>query len=143
MFEEASHASDATGGSSTDQRGELVARQVMRPGPTTVATHDSLARAARLMASAGTREIPVTTGDALVGILTRTDMEPYRGHFEWTTVAVAMTPDPVTVRPEMPIRDVMAVLLERGFNSVPVCGGAELLGMIARADVIRALAADR
>ena len=79
-------------------------------------------------------------GSALVGILTRTDMEPYRGHLEWTAVQLAMTPDPVTVPPEAPIGDVMGLLVDRGFNSLPVSAGGKLLGMIARTDVLRALA---
>jgi CBS domain-containing protein len=113
----------------------------MRAAPTSVAAGDSLARAARLMESVPTRELPVTEGRRLVGILTRTDMEPYRGHFEWTLVRVAMTLDPVTVPPEAPIGDVVTLLLDRGFNSVPVCAGGELQGMIARSDVLRTLAA--
>jgi CBS domain-containing protein len=104
-----------------------------------VAPGDSLARAAEIMESLGTREVPVIDGRALVGILTRTDMEPYRGHFEWTPVQAAMTHDPVSVSPEAPIGEVMSLLLERGFNSVPVTAGGELLGMIARTDVLRAL----
>src|SRR5689334_9014195 len=111
--------------------GERVARQVMRPPTTNVGPADSLARAVRLMESVGTR--------VLLGILTRTDMEPYRGHFEWTTVAVAMTRDPITVSPDAPIGEVMKLLLEHGFNSVPVCAEGQLLGMIARTDLLRAL----
>lgn len=128
------------GGGSTDRPREQVARQVMRPATTTVGPADSLARGLRLMESLGTRELPVTDGRVLVGILTRVDLEPYRGHFEWTTVAVAMSHDPVTIGPDAPIDDVVKLLLEHGFNSVPVCAGGELLGMIARADLLRALA---
>ena len=119
---------------------EVMARQVMRAAPGSVGPGDTLASAARLMESLGTREIPVVEGSALVGILTRTDMEPYRGHLEWTAVQLAMTPDPVTVAPEAPIGDVMSLLVDRGFNSLPVSAGGKLLGMIARTDVLRALA---
>jgi hypothetical protein len=82
------------------------------------------------MESLGTREVPVVEERALVGILTRTDMEPYRGHFEWTAVRSAMTPDPVTVLPDAPIREVLNLFLDRGFNCVPVSAGGELLGII-------------
>jgi CBS domain-containing protein len=119
--------------------GRLLARHVMRASDG-VAPGDTLARAARLMESLGIRELPVLKGRALVGILSRSDMEPYRGHFEWTTVASAMTPGPITVGPEAPIDDVMGLLVEREFNGVPVTAGDELLGMIARTDILRALA---
>lgn len=108
--------------------------------PPGVSTRDTLARAARLMDSLGTREVAVTEGRTLVGILTRTDLEPHRGHFEWTPVGIAMTPDPLAVAPGAPLGSVMRLLLERNFNSVPVIAAGELLGMICRSDVLRALA---
>jgi CBS domain-containing protein len=125
-------------GASAGDPHPLVARHVMRVVSDTVAPGDSLARAARLMELLGMRELPVVDGRALVGILTRTDLEPYRGHLEWTTTRSAMTPDPVTVLPDAPIREVVDVLLVRGFNSVPVSAGGELLGMIRRTDALRA-----
>lgn len=126
-------------GASVGNPQQLIARNVMRIVPRSVGPGDSLARAAGLMESLGTREVPVVEGRTLVGILTRTDMEPYRGHFEWTAVRSAMTPDPVSVLPDAPIADVLNLLLDGGFNSIPVSAGGELLGMIRRTDVLRAL----
>jgi len=45
----------------------------------------------------------------------------------------------VTVSPGTPIATVARLLLGRGFNAVPVAEGGQLLGMIARSDVLRAL----
>jgi CBS domain-containing protein len=118
----------------------VAARQVMRARPAIVAPEESLARAAELMDSLGSREVPVAAGGALVGILTRSDMEPHRGHYEWTAVRTAMTPDPVTVSPDTPATEVAQLLLQRGFNSIPVVIGRELLGIIACRDVLRVLA---
>lgn len=118
---------------------EPTASEVMRTLPS-VSKRDSLARAAELMESLGTREVAVTEGRTLIGILTRTDLEPHRGHFEWTTVGLAMTPDPLAVPPGAPLGAVMRLLLERKFNSVPVTAAGELLGMICRSDVLRVLA---
>jgi len=119
---------------------KVVARQVMRPRPPVAAPDESLARAAELMESLGSREVPVVAGRRLVGILTRSDMEPHRGHYEWTTVGTAMTAEPVTVSPDTPATQVAQLLLERGFNGVPVTVDGELLGMIACRDVLRVLA---
>ncbi len=120
--------------------GTPLARHAMHGGAATVSPHDTLARAASVMERLGVREVAVVDGRALVGILTRTDMEPYRGHFEWTVVGSAMTPDPVAVSPDVPLAEVVGLLLEREFNSVPVSAGGEWLGMIARSDALRALA---
>ena len=132
-------ASEAVAAKAPAARAELLARQVMRPTPKTVAPEDSLARAAELMDSLRIRELPVVTGGAVVGILTRSDLEPHRGHYEWTPVRAAMTADPVTVAPETPIAAVARLLLGRAFNAVPVAEGGQLLGMIARSDVLGAL----
>lgn len=118
----------------------MTARQVMRREPRSISPDDSLARAAELMALLGTREIPIVAARVVVGVLTRADMEPYRGHYEWTPARAAMTRDPVTVRPDASVYTVARLLSERGFNSVPVAHNGELVGMISRSDVLRALA---
>lgn len=136
------HACATMVAESTKTPAGVVARQVMRSRPPVVAPDESLARAAELMESLGTREVPVVAGGVLVGILARSDMEPHRGHYEWTAVRTAMTSDPVTVSADTPATEVAQLLLERGFNSVPVTVGRKLLGMIACRDVLRVLASD-
>ena len=136
------HACRAAGADPTGARPAILARDIMHHVAARVAPEDNLARAADLMDSLGSREVPVVAGRTLIGILTRTDMEPHRGHYEWTAVQAAMTPNPVTVPADAPIGEVANLLLERGFNSVPVTSGEELRGMIARRDVLRVLARD-
>jgi CBS domain-containing protein len=52
-----------------------------------------------------------------------------------------MTRSPVAVAPETPAAAVVRLLLSRGFNAVPVVEGGELVGVISRADALRALTA--
>jgi CBS domain-containing protein len=92
------------------------------------------------MQASGVREIPVVEGRALVGIIAHSDLTPFRGHFEWTRVRQAMTEDPVAVGAETLATAVAKVLLDNGFNSVPVTSNGELLGMISRQDLLRLLA---
>jgi CBS domain-containing protein len=120
-------------------RPKLLARDVLRPVPGTVAPGDSLSRAAELMKSLETRELAVVEHDALVGILTRSDLEPHWGHLEWTAVRTAMTPDPTTVAPDAPIPAVARLLLDHGFNGVPVAMDHHVLGMIRRTDLVQLL----
>jgi CBS domain-containing protein len=114
----------------------LHARDVMRPKPATVSPEESLARAAELMTSRGIRELPVVAGSELVGIVTRTDLEPHRGHYEWTAVRTAMTSSPVCVAADTPAGAVARLLLARGFNAVPVTEAGRLVGVVSRADVL-------
>lgn len=108
----------------------------------TVSPEDTLSRAAELMDLLGTREVAVIERGALVGILTRTDLEPHRGHLEWTRVRAAMTPDPVSVAPDCTIATVAGRLLDGGFNSVAVSADRHLFGMIRRSDLLRVLRDD-
>jgi predicted transcriptional regulator len=120
----------------------LTAQDLIRPPQGTIGPDDSLARAAELMAPLGIRELAVVQEGRLVGMLTSTDMEPHRGHLEWTVVRTAMTPDPVTVAPDTSIGAVARLLLGRGFNSVPVSTGRGLIGLVRRSDLLRLLADD-
>ncbi|HJQ84158.1 MAG TPA: CBS domain-containing protein [Candidatus Binatia bacterium] len=119
--------------------GREVAAGFLRRRHGAVAPGDNLARAAAMMESFGARELPVLERGALVGILARRDMEVHRGHYEWTTVESAMTRDPVTVGADTPIERVARVLVEHGFNAVPVVTHGALLGMVSRTDLLRVL----
>jgi hemerythrin-like domain-containing protein len=116
-----------------------VAVDLMRPNVPRLSPDEALARAAELMAALDVRELPVVEDGRLVGILTLRDLQPFRGHYEWTTVRAAMTPDPVTVPPNETAGTVASLLLQRCFNAVPVAAGGTLLGMIARSDLLRLL----
>ena len=52
-------------------------------------------------------------------------------------VGELMTPDPVAVGPETPLKDVAAILLEHRISGVPVIGERlEVLGVVSEADII-------
>jgi CBS domain-containing protein len=54
-------------------------------------------------------------------------------------VADVMTPDPVTVDEETPLPRIAALMAERGIKRVPVMRGQHLVGIVSRADLLRAL----
>jgi CBS domain-containing protein len=74
-------------------------------------------------------------------------LEPFR-RFEQrmkkavaATAAQMMTADPRTVGPGDDIHEAAHVIVETGHNRVPVVEDGRLVGVISRADVVRALAA--
>jgi CBS domain-containing protein len=85
------------------------------------------------------REIPVVENGTLVGILARSDLEPYGGHLEWTPVRVAMTAPARTVSPDATIDEAARALRDGNFNGLPVAVGGTLVGMVSRHDVLRVL----
>ncbi len=56
-----------------------------------------------------------------------------------TTVAHAMTPDPVTVDPETPINLVAALMVDKNFHTLPVVQGEKLVGIVGKEDILRTL----
>jgi CBS domain-containing protein len=55
-----------------------------------------------------------------------------------TTVAQAMTSPATTVDADRPLREAAALMVERGINRLPVTEGGQLVGIITRADFVRA-----
>jgi CBS domain-containing protein len=76
-------------------------------------------------------------------------LEPFR-RFEQrlkkavaTTAEQMMTADPRTVGPDEDVHEAAHAIVESGHNRIPVVEGGRLVGVISRADVVRALAAGR
>ena len=74
-------------------------------------------------------------------------LEPFRRFEQRMKKAVAatarqmMTEDPRTVAPDADVHDAAHVIVETGHNRIPVVEDGRLVGVISRADVVRALAA--
>lgn len=56
-----------------------------------------------------------------------------------TTVAHAMTPNPVTVDPETPINNVAALMVDKNYHTLPVVEGGKLVGIVGKEDILRTL----
>jgi CBS domain-containing protein len=59
-------------------------------------------------------------------------------HKAATSVAQAMTSPAVTIDQERPLREAAALMLDRGINRLPVTAGGTLVGILTRADLVRA-----
>jgi predicted transcriptional regulator len=76
-------------------------------------------------------------------------LEPFRRFEARLKKAVAataeqmMTADPRTVGPDEDVEQAAHVIVETGHNRIPVVEDGRLVGVISRADVVRALAAGR
>ncbi len=56
-----------------------------------------------------------------------------------TTVTQAMTPSPVTVRPDTGIEEVAALMVDNNFHTIPVVGEGKLVGIVGKEDILRTL----
>ncbi|MBU4345454.1 MAG: CBS domain-containing protein [Desulfobacteraceae bacterium] len=55
------------------------------------------------------------------------------------TVSEAMTPKPVTVRPDTGLETVAALMVDSNFHTLPVVEDSRLVGIIGKEDVLRTL----
>jgi len=56
-----------------------------------------------------------------------------------STVAQAMTPDPVFVRPDMGIEVVASLMVDNSFHTIPVVHEEKLVGIVGKEDILRTL----
>jgi CBS domain-containing protein len=78
----------------------------------------------------------------LNGLITLTSMKQFEKQVQKiaaTTVAQAMTPNPVAVRPDTDIEAVAALMVDNNFHTIPVVDEGELVGIVGKEDILRTL----
>ncbi len=141
----------------------LLAKDVMTSPVITVTPDTPVKEIARLLLTHHISGVPVVDAEGrLVGIVTEADLlykerpedqEPptllrllRRGQIveaerraEGTVARDVMTSPVVTVEPDTPLREVAALMTRRQINRLPVVQEGRVVGIVSRADVLRAL----
>ena len=148
----------------------VTVRKVMATDVWTLKPDDTVEVAADVLAVKGVSTLPVVDpGGTLVGVLRDDDLiasearvhvptfinflglgVPFPGemkHLEaelkkiaGATVADVMTTDPPTIGPDATLEDAATIMHDEGVNSIPVIDGNALVGVVARADLVRFIA---
>lgn len=137
-------------------------RDVMTVDPITVTPEMSLRALAHVLSERRISGAPVVDlGGRLAGVISEADLVRMQGShrhgrrsaLEWitgdhepadavrlaaTTVGGAMASPAITIRPDQSIREAAELMLERRVNRLPVVEDGRLVGIIARADLVRA-----
>ena len=129
-----------------------VVRDYMMSALTTIPQESSLLDAAMTMRRSTIRHLPVVDGERLVGIITERDVlrcspsllseitqDEYNAIFENTPIARVMTRDPISVAPDSPIREAVALMMDRKMGCLPVVEGGRLVGILTRSDLLNVL----
>ena len=149
----------------------ILVKEIMTANPITVSPHTEITQAAKLLLEKSINGLPVVDHSGrLVGILCQSDliaqqkslplpsfftlldgfitlpsmkqMEKEVGKITATTVSKAMTPNPVTVRPDTGIATAAALMVDKGFHTLPVLEGGRLVGIVGKEDILRTLMTD-
>lgn len=127
----------------------LTVNDLMTVSPLTVAPDTPLRQVIYLMQREGIRQLPVLDNGELVGIITdrdvrlavdspvvSQDMPHRRDIIERFTAETCMTPNPMTVTPEMSAYRVAGMLATYKFGSFPVLDDGMLVGIITTTDYL-------
>lgn len=141
------------------------ADEVMTHEPTTIAPDASVAEAVRLMLDARVSGLPVVdAAGRLVGVITEGDLlaraelgtekkrakwleflfGPGRSaedfvHSHGRRVHEVMTRTPIVVAPDAKLEEVVGLMIDKRVKRLPVVDDGRLVGVVSRADVLRAL----
>jgi CBS domain-containing protein len=111
--------------------------KLMRPAPKT-SVQDSLSKAARLMINSGIMQLPVYSGEKLLGVVTDEDVIHGAVIGQWgnTKVENIMTKKPFTVEENESSGAVVSLFRQQGISHAPVVSDDKLVGMIGVQDLI-------
>ncbi|MDY6839358.1 MAG: CBS domain-containing protein [Thermodesulfobacteriota bacterium] len=146
----------------------LSTKEIMTKDVVTVSPETQIADAAKLLLEKGFNGVPVVDGTGkLVGLLCQSDLIAQQKKFPVpsvftildgiisftsmkhlekeiqkmtaTTVADAMTPNPVTVAPETSIEEAGSIMVDKHFHTLPVVQEGRLVGIVGKEDLLRTL----
>ena len=113
----------------------------MTVNPVAATPDDTLAQAQAKMREGRFRSMPVLEGGKLIGIITDRNIREHAGNLDQTKVALAMTKDVMTVKPDTSIWDAARLLLDHKIGGLPVVDDGQLVGMVTTSDLLRAFVA--
>ncbi len=119
---------------------DLTARDVMQRRVETLDPEISVEETVQAFSHSHHRGFPVVEEGKLVGIITQSDLLKIRDRNldKDTPLREIMTPQPVTVTPRHNLSNVLYLLDRYQISRLPVLEGRRLIGIITRADIIRA-----
>lgn len=131
----------------------MKARDIMTSPVITVGPEAPLIAASALLASHGFTAAPVVDEHhRVIGIVTEADLirdqvppegwprDATRVDRSAVTVGEVMTGSPTSMSPENDVAEIVALMLDSRIRSIPIVDDGELVGIVSRRDILRAVA---
>src|SRR6187200_3324280 len=115
--------------------------EIVKPTFITVAPEDTLGEVAERMSAQNVGAVIVKDFGRLIGILTERDLlkaMAARVHTSEARVRQWMTPDPITITPEVPLDEAAQIMLDNNFRHLPVMDGSAVIGYVSLRRVVGA-----
>ena len=127
--------------------------QIMTTNVVTLTTKDDLVTAEETFKKNRIRHIPIVSGDAILGILSYTDLmrisfadaideDEYEVDtmvYNMFSIEQVMVKDVVSVPPTATVKEVAQFLAQKEFHALPVVDEGKLVGIVTTTDLIRYL----
>ncbi|KFF42018.1 MAG: chloride channel protein EriC [Candidatus Atelocyanobacterium thalassa isolate SIO64986] len=117
---------------------ELIASQIMQSKVEVLSSHLTLDDVLKKMMVSTHRGFPIMSNGKLVGIITQIDLKKLSNVSLSTPLSDFMNPDPLTIKADAFLSDILYVLDHHQFSRVPVVKENKLVGIITRTDIINA-----
>lgn len=138
----------------------MIVSQLMTKDVVTVRPDTSLKDVAALLATHGISGMPVVQDGEVLGVISEADIvykergpsapregvlgrllprhDDGRAKIEARTAGEAMTAPPVTISPRRRVSEAARLIIDKQVNRLPVVDGGQLVGIVTRADLVRA-----
>ena len=128
---------------------DLPVHHVMTSLPRTLRIDETLTDAWTWMLNGGFHHLPVTNEGQLVGMLSASDLRAVLRDLpdeiydtgvildDSRTVETLMTPDPVSIGPDAPLREAFEALATGRFHALPVTTGGLVVGFVTSTVLLR------
>lgn len=115
------------------------AKDIMTTTVITVKASTPIKELATLLSKHNISGVPVLDdeGRSVIGVVTEADIlkKP-----QGVRVADIMSKEVVSVGPDTPVEEIAKILAEKGIKRVPVISEGKLVGIVSRADIVKAFA---
>lgn len=138
----------------------MIVSQLMTKDVVTVRPDTSLKDVAALLATHGISGMPVVQDGEVLGVISEADIvykergpaqqpdglfgklfarpDVNAAKIEARTAGEAMTSPPITISPRRRVSEAARLMIEKQVNRLPVVDGGQLVGLVTRADLVRA-----
>ena len=129
---------------------KITVKEIMSKEVTSVAPVERLVHARRVMLEAGVGRLPVISDDELLGMLTSKDLmrafidfrkkvpEKYqKSQIKDVLVEDIMSHNPTFTSKDTTITEVAKIMIETGYNGLPVVEDNKVVGIITQTDILR------
>ena len=118
---------------------KVTVKEIMTKDLVVVSPTDRLIHARRQMMEAHVGRVPVLDDEELVGVVTSKDLMRAFIDFRKNVVLVEyiMSTNPTVTTKDATISEVAKIMMETGYNGLPVVEGGKVVGIITQTDILR------